>query len=150
MEVYEQEFLLARIIAGYSRYRLPRNVSVIVKPATIDQNYIAQEVFRETYELAEDRGIFTSRDILNIMIENDMWTPLDVKREEQIPKDIENIKVTFLKNQYGLILVNPKINSNLNTEGAIKYVNWLISDNGKELINNFKVNNEQLFFYNYK
>tara|TARA_B100000427_G_scaffold117782_1_gene98034 strand:- start:207 stop:1001 length:795 start_codon:yes stop_codon:yes gene_type:complete len=55
-----------------------------------------------------------------------------------------------LKNQYGLILVNPKINSNLNAEGAIKYVNWLISDNGKELINNFKVNNEQLFFYNYK
>ena len=45
---------------------------------------------------------------------------------------------------------NPKINSNLNAEGAIKYVNWLISDNGKELINNFKVNNEQLFFYNYK
>tara|TARA_Y100000590_G_scaffold417862_1_gene518014 strand:- start:374 stop:874 length:501 start_codon:yes stop_codon:yes gene_type:complete len=55
-----------------------------------------------------------------------------------------------LKNQYGLILVNPKINSNLNTKDAIKYVNWLISDIGKDLINNFKVNNEQLFFYNYK
>ena len=102
MEVYEQEFLLARIIAGYSRYRLPRNVSVIVKPATIDQNYIAQEVFRETYELAEDRGIFTSKDILNIMIENDMWTPLDVKREEQIPKDIENIRVEMFKDAFKL------------------------------------------------
>tara|TARA_B100000029_G_scaffold360523_1_gene353469 strand:- start:580 stop:1614 length:1035 start_codon:yes stop_codon:yes gene_type:complete len=102
MEVYQQEFLLAKIIAGYSRYKLPKNVSVIVKPATIDQNYIAQEVFRETYELAEDRGIFTSKDILNIMIENDMWTPLDVKREEQIPKDIENIKVEMFKNAFKL------------------------------------------------
>ena len=102
MEVYEQDFLIARIIAGYSRYRLPKDVSVIVKPATIDQNYIAQEVFRETYELAEDRGIFTSKDILNIMIENDMWTPLDVKREEQIPKDIENIKVQMFKDAFKL------------------------------------------------
>ncbi len=102
MEVYQQEFLLAKIIAGYSRYKLPKNVSVIVKPATIDQNYIAQEVFRETYELAEDRGIFTSKDILNIMIENDMWTPLDVKREEQIPKDIENIKVEMFKDAFKL------------------------------------------------
>ena len=102
MEVYEQEFLLARIMAGYSRYRLPKNIFVIVKPATIDQNYIAQEVFHETYELAKDRGIFTSEDILNIMIENDMWTPLDVKREEQIPKDIENIKVQMFKDAFKL------------------------------------------------
>ena len=102
MEVYEQEFLLARIMAGYSRYRLPKNIFVIVKPATIDQNYIAQEVFHETYELAKDRGIFTSEDILNIMIENDMWTPLDVKREEQIPKDIENIKVQMFQDAFKL------------------------------------------------
>ena len=93
---------MARIMAGYSRYRLPKNISVIVKPATIDQNYIAQEVFHETYELAKDRGIFTSEDILNIMIENDMWTPLDVKREEQIPKDIENIKVKMFKDAFKL------------------------------------------------
>ena len=55
-----------------------------------------------------------------------------------------------LFNQYGLILVNPKINKNLNFKIAKLYVNWLISDEGKKLINNFKVKEKQLFFYNYK
>ena len=67
----------------------------------------------------------------------------------------ENLKIICefkppLLNQYGIIIVNPKINNNLNYISAKLYVDWLISDKGKELINNFKVKKEQLFFYNYK
>ena len=102
MKLHEQEFLLSKIIAGYSRHILPKNVIAVVKSLSVDQKYIAQEVFYETYGLAKDRGIFTSEDILNIMIENDMWTPLDVRREEQIPKDIENIKVQMFKDAFKL------------------------------------------------
>ena len=102
MKVHEQEFLLSKIIAGYSRHFLPKNIIAIVKPMSIDQKYMAQEVFCETYELAKDRGIFTSEDILHIMIDSDMWTPLDVRREEQIPKDIENIKVQMFKDAFKL------------------------------------------------
>ena len=54
-----------------------------------------------------------------------------------------------LLNQYGVIIVNPKINSKLDIYSAKKYVNWLISDQGKKLINDFKVKNQQLFFFNY-
>ena len=54
-----------------------------------------------------------------------------------------------LLNQYGLILVNPKVSNDLNIKDAKIYIDWLISDDGKEKINNFKKNGQQLFFYNY-
>jgi len=54
-----------------------------------------------------------------------------------------------LLNQYGLILINPKVNEKLNIIDAKKYIDWLLSDEGRELINNFKINDKQLFFYNY-
>ena len=54
-----------------------------------------------------------------------------------------------LLNQYGLILVNPEISNNLNIRDAKIYIDWLISDDGKEKINNFKKEGQQLFFYNH-
>tara|TARA_Y100000590_G_scaffold74223_1_gene81842 strand:- start:171 stop:968 length:798 start_codon:yes stop_codon:yes gene_type:complete len=51
-----------------------------------------------------------------------------------------------LLNQYGIILVNPKINSNINYDLAFKYINWIISKEGKDLIENYEINGEQLFF----
>ena len=89
-------------MAGYSRYHLPQETVVIVRPATIEQNYLAQEVFYETYELAQDREIFTSEDMLNVMIESGMWDTLDVTREKQIPKDIENIKLEMFRSAFKL------------------------------------------------
>ena len=59
----------------------------------------------------------------------------------------ENLPPLF--NQYGLILINPNINKKLNIKSAEIYVNWLISDKGKKLINSFKKKDQQLFFYNY-
>ena len=51
-----------------------------------------------------------------------------------------------LLNQYGIIVVNPELNKNNKFDLAKKYVKWIISDEGKNLIKNFKVNGEQLFF----
>ena len=66
----------------------------------------------------------------------------------------ENLKIICenepeLINQYGIIAVNPNINSNINSEDANKYIKWITSKEGKKLINNFRINNEQLFFFNH-
>jgi len=66
----------------------------------------------------------------------------------------DNLKIVCeafppLFNQYGLILVNPSINKDLNIKSASKYVEWLLSDEAKNLINSFKKKNKQLFFYNH-
>ncbi len=65
----------------------------------------------------------------------------------------ENLKIVCqnlppLFNQYGIILVNNTLNNNLNINDAKKYIDWIISDKAKDLINNYKVNGERLFFFN--
>ena len=46
--------------------------------------------------------------------------------------------------------VNSLINNNLDVESAKLYVNWLISEEGKKLINSFKQKDQQLFYFNYQ
>jgi len=66
----------------------------------------------------------------------------------------QNLKIVCedfppLFNQYGIILVNSKLNKNLNYKDAKKYIDWFKTIEVKELINNFKAKGKQLFYYNY-
>ena len=54
-----------------------------------------------------------------------------------------------LFNQYGIILVSNKLNNKLNIEDAKTYINWLITDEAKKIINSYKKDGQQLFFYNH-
>jgi tungstate transport system substrate-binding protein len=65
----------------------------------------------------------------------------------------ENLKIVCedfppLFNQYGIILVNPKINDNLNFKDAKKYIEWFKTKEVKTLINSFTSKGKQLFYYN--
>lgn len=55
-----------------------------------------------------------------------------------------------LLNQYGIIPVNPNKNHTINSEGAKKFVNWIISDETQELIKSFKIlgHEDQVFYPN--
>ena len=79
---------------------------------------------------------------------SDRGTWISFNKKDNLKIICENKPPLF--NQYGLILINPDINKNLNINDGLKYINWLLSDEGKKLINDYKINNEQLFFYNYK
>jgi len=66
----------------------------------------------------------------------------------------DNLKIVCenkppLFNQYGIILVSNKLNNKLNIEDAKTYINWLITDEAKKIINSFKKKGKQLFFYNH-
>ena len=66
----------------------------------------------------------------------------------------ENLKIVCenfppLFNQYGVMLVKKELNENLNIKDAKIYIDWIISDDGKKLINNFKRNGKQIFFFNH-
>lgn len=54
----------------------------------------------------------------------------------------------YLINQYGLVLVSPKFYQNINAEGAKVFAEWILSDDGEKLINNYKLNNKSLFIFN--
>lgn len=57
-----------------------------------------------------------------------------------------------LLNQYGVIPVNPDKNENINNEGAIEFMNWMLSERGQSLIKEFGVEEygEPLFIPNAK
>ncbi|MDC0056937.1 substrate-binding domain-containing protein [Alphaproteobacteria bacterium] len=78
---------------------------------------------------------------------SDRGTWVSFNKKENLSIVCENLPPLF--NQYGLIIVDPIVNSNLDIEKAKIYVNWLISDSGKELINNFRNNGQQLFYFNH-
>ena len=55
-----------------------------------------------------------------------------------------------LFNQYGIIAVNPEVNSKVNSKWAKIYISWLTSKKGEKSINNFKIKENQIYYYNYK
>ena len=62
-----------------------------------------------------------------------------------------NLTITYegdviLANPYGIIAVNPDMHSHSNYEGAMALVNWFVSPEGQNLIVDFKVNGDRLFF----
>lgn len=53
-----------------------------------------------------------------------------------------------LLNQYGVIAVNPDKHRGVNYKGAEKLIDFLVSEKGQQMIADYKVNGEQLFFSN--
>ncbi|MEC8147446.1 MAG: substrate-binding domain-containing protein [Pseudomonadota bacterium] len=70
-------------------------------------------------------------------------------------KNKSNLTIVFedqpsLFNQYGLVLVKPRISSQEKFQNARIFCNWLLGSEGKKAINDFRKEGEQLFFANEK
>jgi tungstate transport system substrate-binding protein len=53
-----------------------------------------------------------------------------------------------LFNQYGVMLVNPAKHPNVRKDLGQKFIDWLVSPHGQQVIAGYKINGEQLFFPN--
>lgn len=53
-----------------------------------------------------------------------------------------------LYNPYGIIAVNPKLHTDANYVGANELIEWITSEDGQNLIGNFRFHTEQLFVPN--
>lgn len=73
------------------------------------------------------------------------WIAYQTKLDLEIV--VEGDKVLF--NPYQVMLVNPARYPDLNTEGARDFSNWLISEHGQQLINDYKLQGKQLFTASY-
>ena len=66
-------------------------------------------------------------------------------------KNKNNLKILFEKNEslfnpYGVIAINPKKFPHVEYQKSKKFINWLLNGEGKQLIRNYEVDNQQLFF----
>lgn len=77
----------------------------------------------------------------------DRGTYVAMKNNLELVTVLEEDPVLF--NQYGVMAVNPEKHAHVKYEYALIYIEFLMSDEGQELINSYKVNGETLFFPGY-
>ena len=83
---------------------------------------------------------------LNAYTLSDRATWITFKNKQKLEILFDNDK--NLLNQYGAILVNPKKCPYTNIEDSNVFLNWLLSDEGQNIIKKYKVNGMQLFYPN--
>ena len=87
--------------------------------------------------------LLTNELIAYTLTDRSTWISFNNKKNLKII--CENKPPLF--NQYGIIEV--KKDSKIKSNYSKKYINWIISDEGKVIINSFKKNNVQLFYFNH-
>jgi tungstate transport system substrate-binding protein len=65
--------------------------------------------------------------------------------QQRLPLEILSEGDSSLHNPYGIIAVNPDRYSGVNYDGAMKFIDWITSDEGQQLIRDFKISGKALF-----
>jgi len=90
-----------------------------------------------TLNIASARGSYTL---------SDRGTWLSYKNKGDLVILFEGDK--DLLNQYGVTLVNPEKFEHVKAKDGQKFINWLVSKEGQDLIDDFRIGGKQLFFSN--
>jgi hypothetical protein len=92
MEDIYYEKVLNRIIQGRLRLRLGDLVLFIYEPTRdiIEESF---DIYDEAYKKAYFSGAYIKDQVLEILLENGMWSPLDDKQAEDLEKQLEDLKV---------------------------------------------------------
>lgn len=83
---------------------------------------------------------------MNAYILSDRGTWLNFKNRADLVILVQDDPRLF--NQYGVMLVNPAKHPQVKKEFGQQFVDWVISPEGQQVIANYKINGEQLFFPN--
>lgn len=91
----------------------------------------------DTLRVANEKGAYTLAD---------RGTYLSMKEKMDLEILVEGDPILF--NQYGIMAVNPERHENVNYEGAKALIEFMVSQEGQQLIAGFKKYGEQLFVPN--
>ena len=83
---------------------------------------------------------------MNAYILSDRGTWLSFKNRGELEIVVQGDKRLF--NQYGVMLVNPGKHASVKKDLGQKFIDWLVSPHGQQVIASYKINGEQLFFPN--
>ena len=104
MKQHEREFFVYRIRSGkyfinYQNFKLK-----IVTP-TIDEQFEAEELYVRSLSKSLSDGIKTSDQMIEWMMERDLWTEADEEKLSGLKKDVEKLKMEIYnhRNQPNLI-----------------------------------------------
>ena len=83
---------------------------------------------------------------LDAYVMSDRGTWLNFHNRGNLTIVVQGDKRLF--NQYGVMLVNPAKHPTVKKELGQKFIDWLVSKRGQDVIASYKINGEQLFFPN--
>jgi tungstate transport system substrate-binding protein len=115
--------------------------------AVWDRLKLNPAIYSGDWYLESGQGMGPSLNIaisLNAYIFSDRSTWLRFQNKGKHKILYEN--ASELRNDYGMILVNPEKCPNLNYQSSLKLYNWLSSEEAAKLITNYKIRNTQVFY----
>lgn len=93
------EKLLYRIMQGRLRLKLDGLALYIYEPSfEILEESI--DIYDEAYKKAYFDGVPIKKELVNILLENNLWSPLDDREADKLEKDIEDLKIKAFQNFY--------------------------------------------------
>lgn len=98
MKHHEREFFISMIRFG-GLYVEKNNLTLLVKPLTIEQNYQASLVYNKAYEQAMIDEIMSEDQIHEWMLENKLWSYDDDNKTERFKNDLEKLKIEIYNNR---------------------------------------------------
>jgi tungstate transport system substrate-binding protein len=112
------------------------------KDAGID---IAKEKGSWYKEIGQGMGAaLNTASALNAYVLSDRGTWLAFKNRDDLGILVEGDK--RLRNQYGVMLVNPAKHASVKKDLGQQFIDWLISTDGQNAIADYKINGKQLFY----
>lgn len=96
MDYISNEKTLYRILQGRLRYKSGDLVLYIYEPSrdVLEGSY---DIYEEAYQKAYFEGVYVKEELLEILISNDLWTPLDDREADTLDKQIEELKIRAFK-----------------------------------------------------
>ena len=142
MELYEREFFLSRLLLDKKIVEIG-DLVLHIHPLTIEQNYIAQEVFRDSYEEALFSGVFAKKEMRELMVEQGVWSEEEDLKIKRNTKKIEDLKLAIYNNflvpvkrerirselreleqEQAILFQKKHTNDHLDCEGLATYARW--------------------------
>jgi len=97
MELYERDFFISEIIYGIKLLE-DGDSYIEIHPMTIRQKFIASKVFMDAYQEALLNDVKTRKEMVQLLIDEEIWSEEFEKELNEIDKKKEDAKVTIYEN----------------------------------------------------
>ncbi len=91
MNVYEREYFVSRVRSGIY-FLKDEGLRIKVVSPSMEDEFLANDIFMESFFKFKDEGIMTKDDMDAWMKENNLWSDKEEKEIEQVNKDIDKVK----------------------------------------------------------
>lgn len=96
MDFAQRETLVYRILSGCLQV-LVANKVYLVKGLSPYCRYLAGKIYQRAYEEAAEDGLYDDDELMDFLLDNNLWTIEEENKLEQIQKDLEELKVKYFQ-----------------------------------------------------